>query len=241
MAALAHLVISVDQVLKIVPIFATLGALAALWAVWSYFLNRSHIPRLNLTLTATAQDEGGRHYLLASVTAMNPSLRIVRIQINDSVILVSKLIIPDEATKIRESDWDKPALVQAFKWNILRARRQNTTLVIEPGTTIAHQQLIELPERQFPLSLKLIHNPILLLTLLVLEAPRRPRYVTTLRTLWIWLKRDIWRDSRVMLDGKMWRRWQKRLENRARRKRRTWRATSIVMAGKSLLSQEESS
>ena len=116
------------------------------WVLWNYRLNRTHVPRLELAINASVRELGSYGGLLISISVKNPSLRSVSVRIDDSVVLLSKLVLPNEAPEPRTSEWGVPEVVYPLKWNIIGSPEKSRTLAIEPGLTIAHEQLHLVPK-----------------------------------------------------------------------------------------------
>jgi hypothetical protein len=178
-----------DVLAKVAQIVAL--SIGAGWALWNYRLNRTHVPRLELSVNAFLHDLGGYCRLLISTSAKNPSLRSVKVRIDDSVVLVSKLSLPAGVLEPQKSEWEVPEVVYPFKWNVSGAPERTETLAIEPGLTISHEQVHLLPKPD--------PTAIFLLVFWVPEAPpERWWRMTESQKLRARLRSRKWRATRII-------------------------------------------
>lgn len=212
-----------DLINKFVQIAAyTVGAW---WILWNFLRNRTNVPRLNVSVGACIQRQAHQTYLLASMTIENPSQRVVKVALNDSYLLISKRRICDaKVTTGQNSKWDLKGGDYAFKWQIDPEKDEDDFLAIEPGTTIAHEQLVELDY--------VGESTSFLVLLWINEWTKRSTKKSTNEHSW---RREHPRAARLFERVSSW--WRRLFERVSRwfgrpKPPRLWRATKVVVVDK---------
>jgi hypothetical protein len=137
---------AMKKIAEIIAVF-----IGGVWAYYKFFRGRTFRPRLEFSLSGTAQHEKHSLQLLASVQMKNVGLSKIEItQSGTALIILRSLPVTEEA----------PAIIQWQQLIVLPVFEKHAW--IEPGETIKNQVLLELQlaESAVKLDLRIVANGI---------------------------------------------------------------------------------
>ncbi len=137
---------------KIFDILQKLAATFALlvgggWVLMNYIRNRTHVPRLQISVEGEIVERASRRYLLATIQVKNLGLSVITLPEpmeegagpRGSALLISPLADLEDAPDLVDSTWQE---VRAFSVLV-----HHTS--IEPGLAINEQRLVRLPPQDY--------------------------------------------------------------------------------------------
>ncbi len=117
----------------------------AAWVLWTYFLGRTHVPRLQPDLNAQRVHVNEQHYLQVSLGLKNPGQTVV--ELVEEGMLLLEIFQPQRANVQRVA---QPILQREVVFAVFEKIPQ-----IEPGISYEEQRLIELPAEDAELPFRL--------------------------------------------------------------------------------------